>query len=159
MKRILLATAAMAISNTCYAQEADRPEILVTGKAQVEVIPDTFKIVGGLTTRGPSRSDVLDDLAQRIENIRQTIPALEGLESVDVKTSEIAIYSIRPEGCDVEDYLSGYSEDPYPEECNPIEEYAGVTITILGSPIAQAGNALSLASELGFDHQIGRAHV
>lgn len=151
MRRILLAGTALIFCGVSYAQESDRPEILVTGKAEIAVLPDTFKIMGGLTSRGPSRADVLEELAKRIEDINETIPTLNGLETASVKTSEIAIYSIRPEGCDAEDNLSGYSDEAYPKNCDPIEEYAGVTITIIGSPIQQAGNTLSLASELGFD--------
>jgi len=152
MRSLFICLAIGALTLPAIAQEAPVSEIFVSGEAEIQVMPDAFIISGAMNARAETRPDALTELSAAINLVQDKMPRLEGLNEAEIVTSDVNIFSIWPNGCAELEYGGNDTDNPYPDNCDPIQQYASVNIQIIGSPATSAGDAISLASELGFDN-------
>ena len=139
----IITIAALASLTTGCLPETEQQMIVVDGEGVVMAPPDTFNILAEIHTNAADQSEVLKLISQSIDKIGSGLPALEGLDTVEIKTATVSIKPIREMQCVKEaDYSS--------RDTCPITGHAGsVTMLVSGTPAAIAGNALSYLSELG----------
>lgn len=140
-----IAVAATALAVPAAAQDsfANRPTIVVTGNGEVEVQPDQFTVNISVEGRGPTQVDALRALATAQGRMIDTLPRLQGLTDAQVTTGDIAIEPNPEPTCGVSEY------DRDTADCPIIGYSVGSALTFTGSPAERAGDAISLASELG----------
>lgn len=120
---------------------SETPTIIVTGEGSSEANPDLFVVDAGVHGQGPSQTAALRQLAEAQARLLHEWPRLDGLMEARVTTGNITIEPRRDpdcennarndEGCPVLGYMA----------------YSGVILT--GAPAERAGDAVSLASDLG----------
>lgn len=146
MKSILLtAVAVLFVAAPAVAQQtvSGPPSILVIGSGEAEAQPDQFTISLNVTGRGMTQIEALQSMAAIQNRMMETLPALEGLTRSGVTTGNTALETIHDPSCDSDDYRGD------PENC-PVVGYSVTSpLTFRGSPAERAGDALSLAAELG----------
>lgn len=124
--------------------EAPRPNdgITVEGIGRVSVAPDAFRVDISVTSNGTDRSSALQTVSTTAQNLVDTLPALEGLEWLEVHREDASITPI---------YDSPECRRTYgrPSHCQPSGVSASLVLTVAGGPPETAGNVVSLASELG----------
>jgi uncharacterized protein YggE len=123
---------------------ADRPTIVVTGTGRAEQAPDTFVFKANIEGRGVDRLSALGELNANQSRIMASLPKLEGLTGARITTGDFGVSPVRAADCN-----TPYGRD---ESNCPITGYrATMPITMSGSPAERAGDAISLAAELGAD--------
>lgn len=146
MKSILLAAAAVLfVAAPAVAQQAlsGPPTILVTGSGEAEAQPDQFTISLSVVGRGVTQIEALQSMAAIQNRVMETLPALEGLTRSGITTGNTALETVYDPACNTDDYRGD------PEDC-PVVGYSVTSpLTFQGSPAERAGDALSLAAELG----------
>lgn len=138
------AIAALMLATPAMAQEhaPTRPSISVMGRGQVETAPDTFTLSAEIEGRGASQVAALRALAE-VQSKVSDVGKLEGLENVFLTTGAPAVRPTFSPSCGRSEY------DRDTDDC-PITGYVATTsLTLAASPVARAGDALSLASERG----------
>ncbi|WP_292062451.1 SIMPL domain-containing protein [Brevundimonas sp. UBA7664] len=136
------------------AQEVspERASIVVTGTGRAEAPPDLFTVTAGIEGRGVDQVAALQALASRQRVVMEGLGRLEGLTSTEVTTDGAGIESISDPECGNSDYS--------PETCPIVGYSASMTVRLVGSPVQRAGDALSLAGELGArDARVVRIHL
>ena len=73
--------------------EFQKKQIAVVGKAEIEVVPDSFRMTATIRARSRNNEDALQKISSHLARFQSDLPQLEGLEKVEIKTSEL---SIRP---------------------------------------------------------------
>lgn len=125
---------------------ADRPTIIVTGSGRAERAPDTFAVSANLEGRGADRVSALRRLSEVQLLVGDGLGRLEGLTGSELTTGEVSVRPIRSQACGEDQY------DRDELDC-PVTGYlASIAITLKGSPVERAGDAVSLASELGAEN-------
>ena len=146
MKSILLAAVAVLfVATPAVAQQAlsGPPTILVTGSGEAEAQPDQFTISLSVMGRGATQIEALQSMAAIQNRMMETLPALEGLTRSGITTGNTALETVYDPACNTDDYRGD------PEDC-PVVGYSVTSpLTFRGSPAERAGDALSLAAELG----------
>ena len=143
---IAFAVAALALSaSATFAQDSleNRPTILVTGAGRAEAQPDQFKVSLTVEGRGSNQVEALRALAAAQTRMIETLPDLAGLMWGKVTTGEIVVEPTFDPSCGTGEYERDTSD------C-PIVGYSVASpVSLTGSPAERAGDAISLASELG----------
>jgi len=117
---------------------------MVTGTGHAEEAPDTFVLKASIEGRGADRLSALRELNASQGRIMENLPKLEGLSRARITTGDLGVSPVRSADCSVT-----YGRD---ESACPIVGYRAIMpITLSGSPAERAGDALSLAAELGAD--------
>lgn len=138
-----IAVAATALALPAAAQDslADRPTIIVTGNGRASAQPDTFSVDAGVRGRGATQQEALRALSAAQGRLIEAWPRLEGLQRGKVTTGAIALGTLHDPACE---------QDARRDESCPIRAYfATSALTLEGVPAERAGDAISLASELG----------
>lgn len=144
MKRIAcVALAATALALPAGAQEsfADRPTIVVTGNGRASAQPDTFKVDANVRGRGATQQEALRALAAAQGRLIESWPRLEGLTRGRVTTGAISLDTAHDPNCE-----QNARRD---EECPILGYFATSGLSLEGMPAERAGDAISLAAELG----------
>lgn len=145
MRSATLAALFLASACPASAQQAlsGPPSILVTGSAEVEAQPDQFQITIGVQGRGATQVEALRDLSVVQARMMEALPTLSGLSRSTVTTGEIALEPMFDPACGAGAY------DRNTDDCPVVGYNVASAMTFRGSPAERAGDALSLASELG----------
>lgn len=120
---------------------ADRPTILVVGTGNAEMAPDTFIIKAMIEQVGADRDAALRAMDQAQTRVMQGLTDMEGLTDVRLTTDAFSVVPVRDPDC----------EQPYgrERECPVVGYKASMPVSMAASPALRAGDAVSLASELG----------
>ena len=144
MKPIAAAiAAALLIAAPAAAQQADPPTIVVQGRGVAESPPDSFFIGGQLRGQGADRVTALRALADVQARVTEGLEQLDGLTGARLRTESVSVAPVYAAGCTADSYerdeagcrVSGYA--------------ANLRFQFKGAPASAAGNAVSLAAELG----------
>jgi len=135
--------AAMMLDAPAMAQDAGtRPSITVVGRGHVETPPDTFRISAELEGRGPDQVAALRALAA-VQSRVSEVEKLEGLERARLTTGSPSVSPTFDPACGNDRYSRDASN------CPVVGYVASMGLSLEASPVAHAGDALSLAAELG----------
>lgn len=139
----VVALAGILCGTPALAQEPPqaRPFVAVTGLGEATASPDTFFVNGLISGRGDDQVTALQALATSQRSVMGGLSDLAGLTQAVVTTDEIKVDSILDPACNGETRRSGH--------CTVLGYMASMTITLVGSPAERAGDAVSLAGELG----------
>lgn len=142
---IAVAAAALALANPTTAQETvlSRPSIVVVGEGRAEQMPDAFGISASLEGRGATQADALRALAGIQERVMGGLRRLDGLSEQRLTTGGLNVEPVFAADC---------ATDRYNRDAGncPVTGYlASLPIAMEGAPIGRAGDAVSLAAELG----------
>ena len=120
---------------------ADRPTITVVGSGSAEREPDTFSVKAVIEETGVDRDAALRAMDTTQTRLMQGLGDMQGLTAVRLETEACSVMPVRDPAC----------EQPYGREsaCPVIGYKATMPLLIVASPVARAGDAVSLASELG----------
>lgn len=138
---IAVVATALALPATAQDSFANRPTIVVTGNGRASAQPDTFTVNAGVRGRGATQNDALRSLADAQARLIEAWPRLEGLRRGKVTTGDIALDTLHDPECE-----ENARRD---EECPILAYFATSALTLEGMPAESAGDAISLASELG----------
>ncbi len=142
MQRMIAMAVAALAAGGCLP-EAERRMIVVNGEGVVMATPEVFAVKATLRTRNATQGEALEKISASLATILNSLPTLEGLESLKIDSSRAAIKPVYSGDC-LES--SRYRQDA---AC-PVESYlAEIGVTATGSPAGAAGNALSLLIEFG----------
>ena len=98
-------------------------------------------VVARVEGRGSTQSEALRTLSAAQSRLLEELPRLDGLTRGRVFTGEVAIDPLTNDAC--------RERSRRGEECPPEGYYARTAIVFEGAPAERAGDAVSLASELG----------
>lgn len=142
MKRAFAIAASATFLGGCFLEKDDRT-IVVDGEGVVMATPDTFNIQATLHSNAGEQSETLKLISQSMDTIAANLPALAGLEAVEIDSASVAVAPLYERLC-VKDTEYGQRDT-----C-PINGYeSDVVLNISGSPASIAGNAVSYLAELG----------
>jgi len=141
----LAVLAFMAFAMPAAAQQAlsGPPSILVTGSGEAEAAPDQFSISLSIEGRGTTQVDALRDLSVSQTRIMDAVPKLSGLDRATMTTGDVSLEPVFDSACGGNEY------DRDTDNCPVVAYKVTSPITMRGAPAERAGDALSLASELG----------
>lgn len=143
-----IAAVAAALASPAAAQTyapstlpADRPTIMVVGSGSAEREPDIFSVKAVIEETGGNRDAALRAMDTTQTRLMQGLVDMEGLTAVRLETEAFSVMPVRDPTCD----------QPYGREnaCPIVGYKATMPVMIVASPVARAGDAVSLASELG----------
>lgn len=145
MKPILpLAVLALAVlASPVAAQDAgfDRPLIVVEGRGVAERTADDFFVSGELRVEGADQLAALRAIEAARVRLADGLGDMDGLTAGRLLTQGLSVEAIGRDDC---------SEVRRDQEACPTAAYsARISFTFKGRPVDQAGNAGSLAAELG----------
>ncbi len=138
---IALAATAFALPAAAQDSFADRPTIVVTGNGRASAQPDTFSVDASVRGRGATQQEALLSLSVAQGRLIEAWPRLEGLQRGRVTTGHIALDTLHDPECE-----ENARQDA---ECPILGYFATSALTLEGVPAERAGDAISLASELG----------
>lgn len=145
MKLLASLTAIILASAPMPASAQDRPPeastIIVTGEGSAEGRPGSFTVDAGLQGRGPTQTAALRELSEAQSRLLEQWPRLDGLTEGVATTGDISIAPHRDPECE-----SNARRD---DSCPILGYVAYSAIVLRGAPAERAGDAVSLASDLG----------
>lgn len=135
-----LATVLIALPAT--AQTAvERPTIVVEGRGVAERAPDAFFIGGDLRGEGPDSVSALRALAAAQARVTEGLADFEGLAAGKIRTQTVEVQPV---------YAGNCQPNRRDDDTCPVTAYAAtMRFQFKGAPASLAGNAVSLAAELG----------
>jgi len=143
MNNLVKYMVALACGFLAACSADDRSDLItVQGSGSVEAMPDAFALTFQVVVNGEDRGLVMQQAADLLSSVNTSLPALDGLSWTELTTSELQVVpTYSGSNC------TGYRNQR--SEC----VISGYRINIVGqfqgSPAELAGNAVSLASELG----------
>lgn len=140
-----IAFAAAALAWPAAAQDnlTERPSIVVIGNGGAEAPPDKFMISIAVEGRGETRVDALRTFSEAQARLLEALPQLQGLTDVRMTTGDISVQPRHEPSCGVGEY------DRDTSDCPVIGYSVTSELTFRGSPAERAGDAISMASEIG----------
>lgn len=141
----LAALASMAIGLPAAAQDLgiDEPSIVVVGTGMAEASPDRFRIRATATGQGADQVAALRALSEVQTRVSDGLGRLDGLTASEVTNAAVSVSPTFGGDCERAPWNSGDST------C-PVTGYVATTeIMFEGAPVERAGDAVSLASQLG----------
>lgn len=147
MKRLLTIAPLAALALSGCGETGEPAHFQVLGQAGIEKDAEIFRITFTLDERSKNRAESLAAASKRLDDIRDKLGRLEGLERLTIETGKAETETVRPDGCD----RNAYDNKEYPDNCAPIDHITGITAHVKGAPASAAGSALSLLSELEVD--------
>ena len=148
MKYALAALAALAggaLAQPAAAQDLgiDEPSIVVVGTGTAEAAPDQFRVRATATGQGPDQVAALRALADVQGRVSDGLKRLDGLTAAEVTNAAVSVSPSFAHDCENRPWSGGDST------C-PVTGYVATTeIMFEGAPVEKAGDAVSLASQLG----------
>lgn len=145
MKHHIIALAAAVIAVALAACEAETPRtITVTAAGTAEGEATHFALDVAFTVEADTRAEAAREAERVFTALRDGLPELAGLDEITLQTSNFQVQPI----C-VGDQTRRYSNIPL--ACDTLTYLAGQSVRVTGAPAEEAGNAASLANELGAD--------
>lgn len=141
-----LAAAFTLIASAAVAQTVPpTPTIVVLGQGRAERLPDAFFIAGRIRGDGPDQIAALRALAETQGSLNQALTRLDDLTGARLRTDSVSVEPVYSGNCRNE----GSDRDGEGDGCNVSGYVASVRFQFRGAPANLAGNAVSLAAELG----------
>lgn len=132
---VLIALPALAQS------EIGRPTIVVEGRGVAGRAPDTFFIGGDLRGEGPDSVSALRALADAQARVFEGLNDFGGLSAGKLRTEAVEVQPVYADNC---------SPNRRDDNACPVAAYAAtMRFQFKGAPATLAGDAVSLAAELG----------
>lgn len=120
---------------------AERPTIVVEGRGVAERTPDAFFIGGDLRGEGPDSVSALHALADAQTRVTEGLNDFEGLAAGKLRTQSVEVQPI---------YAGNCQPNRRDDDACPVTAWAAtLRFQFKGAPASLAGNAVSLAAELG----------
>ncbi|RZJ40631.1 MAG: DUF541 domain-containing protein [Brevundimonas sp.] len=142
--RLTVASVAFALTAlSAHAQESAISTIIVQGRGRAEAPPDAFFIAGQLRGQGADQSAALRALAETQGRMSDGLARMDGLSGARLLTQSVEVEPVYAPGCRAD------SRDRDSSGCTIQSYTAGMSFQFKGAPASEAGNAVSLASELG----------
>lgn len=134
--------AIMLVALPSAAQTApERPTIVVEGRGVAERAPDAFFIGGDLRGEASDSVGALRALAAAQARVTGGLDALEGLAAGKLRTETVEVQPIFAGNC---------QPNRRDDDACPVTAYAAtMRFQFKGAPASRAGDAVSLAAELG----------
>ncbi|MEM1379445.1 MAG: SIMPL domain-containing protein [Pseudomonadota bacterium] len=136
----LMVPAALCLAG-CWPEKP--VEVTVTGYGAVEVEVDSFSVGIVSVGYGQTQAEALGSLNQQLTDLRSELVKLEGIESLKFNANQIEVTGIADPAC-AENFDSYRTID----KCPPVRYTARIYVGVSGSPAKEAGNIVSLATEL-----------
>lgn len=145
--RIILAAAAMVLSGPALAanDRAPVPQIVVEAEGRIEQTADYFTAGTALEARNKDRLMALSAISEQLDQLRDGLARLDGLERFRLEASAARAEAILPRGCDSD----RYGDAAYPGNCAPVDFVASIDLSLEGWPATVAGTAVSYLTEIG----------
>jgi uncharacterized protein YggE len=147
MFRILsIALLAASLGGASFAQSAEPSQITVVGFGSAERAADWAKVSMDVIGEGKTSIEALQALTALQERLTSRLGSLQGATSMQVETSQLKISEVRGRECNAASYRPAtLSEGP----CAIVGYVAQLSMTVKIAPGNRAGDAASLAAELG----------
>lgn len=141
----VLAVGGFFIGAPTLAQDeiTSRPSIVVVGLGRAEQTPEIFRMSADLQGRGATQVDAFRELANVQKRVRDGLANLNGLTNVEVTTGQASVSAVPDPQCVGDRY------DTEGLDCPATGYLAAVSVVAQGSPVDRAGDAVSLAAQLG----------
>jgi uncharacterized protein len=123
------------------APVAERPTILVVGEGHAESAPDTFVIRAMIEQSGVDSDAALRAMNEAQTRVMNGLADMMGLTNVRLSNDALSVAPVRDPACA---QLRGRED-----ECPVVGYKATMPVSMSASPATRAGDAVSLASELG----------
>lgn len=143
MKTIIVAATLALAGAPAHAQEPSASTIVVQGQGRAEAQPDSFFIGGQLRGQGSDQTSALRALSGAQTRVSDGLQRMDGLTGARLLTESVAVEPIYAPGCRAE------GRDRDASGCTIQSYTASLRFQFKGAPASEAGNAVSLASELG----------
>lgn len=140
---IIVAAADLAWPAAAQDVLTERPSIVVIGNGGAEAPPDKFAINIAVEGRGETRVDALRTFSEAQARLLEALPQMQGLTDVRMTTGDISVQPRHEPNCGVGEY------DRDTSDCPVIGYSVTSDLTFRGSPAERAGDAISMASEIG----------
>lgn len=140
---IAVAAASFALPAAAQVSLADRPTIVVLGNGEAEAQPDRFEVDVIVLGRGATQVEALQAFSTVQSRVLDALPRLQGLTEARVTTGATSVAPRYGPTCETDQY------DRDTRDCTIIGYFASSILSFTGSPAERAGDAVSLASELG----------
>jgi len=145
MKLLTSMTTLALLVTPASALAQDRAEeistIVVTGEGIGEALPNVFTVNASAQGRGETQAAALRQLAEKQSRLLEQWAQLDGLTEARATTGDISIEPRRDPGCE-----GAARRD---DTCPVVDYIAYSAVTLRGAPADRAGDAVSLASDLG----------
>lgn len=139
---------ALAAPGSAQAQTLDKSQIVVTGAGSAERPAEWATVSLVVIGEGKTSVDALKSLSALQTRLESELSALVGIKGVDIVTSQLKVQEVRSSDCE-----RGESYDPRPTlsegPCAVTGYIATMAMRAKFSPASRAGDAASLAAELG----------
>jgi uncharacterized protein YggE len=143
MRRYVILFAAPVMAIALAACETETPRtvtVTATGTAQAEATH--FHLSVSLVARADTREEAARAGEALSASIREALPGLEGLTSLNFHTSGFELHAICADGP-----VGHHGRNP--AQCEPVRYAASQTLSVTGAPAEQGANAASLVNQLG----------
>lgn len=121
--------------------QPDRPTIVVEGRGVAEQAPDSFFIGGDLRGEGPDTVSALRALTTAQAQVTGGLDDMEGLTAGKLRTDAVSVEPV---------YAGNCQPNRRDDDACPVAAYAAtMRFQFKGTPATSAGDAVSLAAELG----------
>lgn len=140
---IAVVATALALPATAQDNLTERPSIVVIGNGGAEAPPDKFAISIAVEGRGETQVDALRTFSEEQARLLEALPQLQGLTDVRMTTGDISVQPRHEPTCGAGEY------DRDTSDCPVIGYSVTSDLTFRGSPAERAGDAISMASEIG----------
>lgn len=139
----VLAGATLALPAAAQDLGIDEPSIVVVGTGMAEAPPDRFRIRATATGQGADQVAALRALAEIQNRVSDGLERLDGLTASEVTNAAVSVSPSFGSGCERIAWDGG-------DGSCPVTGYVATTeIMFEGAPVERAGDAVSLASQLG----------
>jgi uncharacterized protein YggE len=144
--KLLTCMTALALSVTpasALAQDraAEISTIVVTGEGVGEALPNVFTVGASVQGRGETQAAALRQLATSQSRLLEQWVQMDGLTEAMATTGDISVEPRRDPQCESNAHRA--------DSCPVIDYIAYSAVTLRGAPADRAGDAVSLASDLG----------
>jgi uncharacterized protein len=146
MKFIVIAGLLLAAAPVAAQDEAPSrgpATIIVQGRGVAESPPDSFFIGGQLRGQGADRVAALQALSDNQTRVSDGLQSLDGLTGARMRTESVSVEPTYAPNCRAE------GRDRDGAGCAIAGYAASIRFQFKGAPASSAGNAVSLAAELG----------
>lgn len=149
MRNILIAgLLALAALGPAEAQSLDKSQIVITGVGSAERPAEWATVSLVVIGEGKTSVEALKALSALQTRLESQLSALVGVKAIDLTTSELKVQEVHGANCE-----RGESYDPRPRlsegDCAVTGYLATLAMRAKLSPAGRAGDAASLAAELG----------
>lgn len=138
---VLPAMLAAGLLTSCLPQ-TEPAKIYVSVQEDLLLPADSFLVGIEVIGRADTQAAAVEALAEELEQIRSTLPRLENLTAFSLDTGDVRVAPVPSDECIA---AIGYRADDF---CSPSSYRAVARLSVTGSPSTEAGNLISLATEI-----------